>query len=116
MVVEKTEPLPRLVTRSTEGDTGKAVELPADYVSQRVARERVERKQNDVGEQDQRTDTDSESSVKPERVNGVVPKNDQENKRDVEEVTMQVLQNQWKRRLAAIPMRPALADGARRRM
>src|SRR5687768_9651542 len=116
MVIEKTETFPRLVPWTTKRDARKAIDFTADDVSQRMARERVERKQNDVGEQDQRTDTNPESAVEPERVNRVVPENDQKNKRDVEKVTMQVLQDQWKCGLAAITMRTTLADCACRRI
>src|SRR5688572_28681076 len=116
MLVEKTETFPRLVPRATECDTRETVDLAADDVSQRVARERVERKQNDVGEQDQRTNPDSEAAIKPERVNRVVPENDQEDERNVEKVAMQVLQDEWKGSLAAIPVRAAFADCARGRI
>lgn len=116
MVVEKTETFPRLVPLSTKSHARKAVELAANDVSQRVARERVERKQNDIGEQDQGTDTDPESAVKRERVNSVVPENDQENEGYVEEVTVQVLQNERECGLAAITMRTTLTDRACRRI
>ena len=102
--VEKSKPLPRPVPRTAEGDTRKAVDPAAREVPERVTRDRVKREQNDIDEQDHGSNADAEPPVEPERVKRVVPENDQEYEREVEKVTMQVLQNQWKRGLAAIFM------------
>src|SRR5689334_3339435 len=104
MFIEKTKPLPRAVSRPAKRDTRKAVDLAADEVPKRVTGERIKREQNDVGEQDQRSNTDPEAAAEPKRVKRVVPENDQEYERDVEKVTMQVLQDQRERSLTAITM------------
>jgi hypothetical protein len=51
----------------------------------------VKREQNNIGKQDERTDSNPNASLKPESANRVVPENNQEYESHVEEVTVEVL-------------------------
>src|SRR5947208_11733548 len=85
-----------------------------------MTRQSVERKQNDVCEQHQRSDADAEvfssRRWKPKSSNRVVPENHQKDDGDIKKVAMKVLEDERKTRLAAITMRMRLAHGASRRI
>src|SRR5271168_1588776 len=104
------------MTWPPEGCAGKTVELPPDDVAERMAGQGVSRQQDYVEQQDQRADSDADSSVKKQSVKGIVPKKNEEDEANIEKVAMEVLQNKRERGLAAIAVLPALADGASRRI
>src|SRR6266550_2207559 len=105
---------------AAHGNAGKTVDVAANYMPERMARERVERKQRDIRDQDQRADADAEVfacwRVKPESTDRVVPEYYQKDQRDIEKITMQILQDKWELSLAAIAVRMRLANGAGRRI
>src|SRR6267154_5102859 len=81
-------------------------------MTQRMAGKGVERKKRDIDRQDQRANADSEMAVEEKGVNGVVPKKKDEQHREIKEVAMDVLQNEWEGSLAAIIAACRFTDGA----
>src|SRR5215831_2745837 len=69
---------------------------------QRVAGERVKRKQRYVQSEDKRANADSELPVEEKRTNGVVPEKAKKKNRQIEKVAMDILQNKRKCGLAAV--------------
>ena len=101
-LVQETEGAPGFKTGSAEGRAGKAVELAAGQMTQRVARKGVKGKKTDVNGKDERANSDAEMSAEEERLNGVMPKEGDEEDRKIKKVAMDVLKDKGKRRLAAI--------------
>ena len=68
-LVEECEFLPARMPGAVKRGAGEAIQLAAHDVPQRVAGERVQREQNDVGQQDQRSQADAEVVllVRPEK-------------------------------------------------
>src|SRR5262245_12635836 len=85
-----------------------------------MTRQRVTRQQNNVRHQNERSNSDAKllpaCRGKPKCGDGVVPQDDEKNYRNVKKVTMQVLDDERKARLANVAMRVRLADGACRRI
>src|SRR4029077_19091441 len=100
------------MTRTSKGHAGKAVELSACDVSERVAGQGISRQQDYVEQQDESGDPDPDSSIKKESPERVPPKKDEEDEPYIEKVTMEVLQNKRKCSLTSIAVFAALADGA----
>src|SRR6266404_1062526 len=76
-----------------------------------MARKCVERKQRDVESEDERADTDAEVAVEEEGVNGVVPKKNDEQNREVKEIAMDILEDERKSGFAAIVTAGRFTDG-----
>src|SRR4051812_42605019 len=78
-----------------------------------MAGERIQREQDDVGQHDERAEPHSESTlpVKESQVN-VVPEEDEEDDREIEEVAVDVLQDERERRLTFIALVTAIIDRA----
>jgi hypothetical protein len=89
--IEKTGASPGGMTGLAKRHTGKAVNLPTDNVPQRMTGDRVKREQYYVDKQDERATTYAKAAIEPERTDGVVPENNQEDERYVKEITMEVL-------------------------
>ena len=93
--IKKRNATPSAVPRPAGDYARKAIDIAADDVPERMTRQRVERKQNDVREQHQRTYPDAEMFTrrrgKPKSSDRVVPEYDQENDRNVQKITMQIL-------------------------
>ena len=100
--VQETETAPSFKTGAAECRARKTIKFAAGKMTQRVAGKGVEGKKNDVDRQDERADADAEMSAEEERPNGVMPKKRNEENRKIKEVAMNVLQDEGKRRLAAI--------------
>src|SRR6266403_2038752 len=77
-----------------------------------MARKCVERKQRDVESEDERADTDAEVAVEEEGVNGVVPKKNDEQNREVKEIAMDILEDERKSGFAAIVAARRFTDRA----
>src|SRR6266478_1174223 len=71
-------------------------------MTQGVAGKSVKRKKEDIDRQDDRANPDAEMAVEEERTNGVVPKKNDEQNREIEKIAMDILQDKGKRGLAAI--------------
>src|SRR5690242_18690262 len=90
----------------------------AHQVPQRMAAERVARKEQRVDRQQQAADADPEMGrscgciLEPERVIRVRQEDDDEENAEIEEVAVHVLQHEWERTLAEIRF-SGLADRAR---
>ncbi len=86
-----------------------------------MAAERVAAKEDDVGRQDERTETNAEADGpgrrigEPQRQPHVIGEDDDEEQRQIEKVPVDVLEDQRERALAEIRL-ARLADGARRRI
>jgi hypothetical protein len=105
--------MPRLVGRGA----GKAVELPAYQVAQRVAGEQIQGQQNDVDQEDDGSEPNVKVALIPESFNCVLPQKDKEDDRSIEKIAVQVLQDEWKLCLAPILLPPGwLTHGAARRI
>ena len=120
MLIEKRNPAPGSMAWPAGNNTRKAIQIAADYVPQRMTRQRIARQQNDVNEQNQRAGADAEvlarRGVKPKSCERVIPQDDQKNDGDVQKIAMQILQDEWKTRFAAITMRMRFADRSTRRI
>src|SRR5207249_7105619 len=96
---------------------GQLVEVAADNVAHRVAAQGVPAEEDDVGRQHQCPHADAERGPaggwvgKPERLVHVMEQDGQKYQRDVEEIPVDVLHDEWERRLATILL-PGLAYGA----
>src|SRR5262249_31115964 len=118
---EETAPGPILVTPIETTDAivgaladrgaGEPVAESANQMAQRMASEGVAAQQGHVRQQHQRADADAEAAVKPKRLPDVVGQQEDEDQREVEEVSMDILQDQRKGALAEIT-RARLADRA----
>ena len=111
--VENAQPLPGRMARAAEGRAGKAVELSAYDVAERVAGQGISRQQNYVEQQDESAQPQSDSSIKKEGPECITPKKDEEDEPHIQKVAMEVLQNQRKRSLSLIAALAVLTDGAR---
>jgi hypothetical protein len=100
------------MTRASEGRTGKAVELSAYDVSERMAGQGISRQQDYVEQQNESADPDPDSSIEKESPERVPPKKDEEDEPYIQKVAMEVLQNKRKCGLTSIAVLPVLADGA----
>src|SRR5260221_10683823 len=84
-------------------------------MAQRVTGKSVEGQQDNVSQHDQRAQPDTEDrrglrNRKEKCFAGVVPEEPQKENRQVQEITMDVLQDEWKRSLARIFAFAAFAD------
>ena len=125
MPVERTYTAPRLEAGSPAPHAGEAVDVPADQVPQRVAAERVTRKQNHVYGHHERADADTEfararrhGAIRQHAVHwptrrekDVVGEDENENHRRVHGIAVQVLKNERKLGLTLVTV-AWLADGA----
>ena len=94
-------------------DARKTVELAAGKMSERMARESIEREKCYIDEKHERTQAYAEAPIEPETFIGVVPKKEDEDDRDVEEISVQILENERKGGLTPVSMLPYLANSAR---
>src|SRR5262245_42920283 len=97
--IQEGEFLPAGVPRAIHGRAGEAVQGSPDEVPQRVAGERVEGEQNDVGQQNQSPQSDAEvvMLVRPEKKEGldrVIPEEAKEDYGPIQEVAVEVLQDE----------------------
>ena len=81
-------------------------------MTQGVAGKSVKRKKEDIDRQDDRANPDAEMTVEEERTNGVVPKKNDEQNREIEKIAMDILQDKGKRGLPAILAVRRFPDGA----
>src|SRR5215467_10146198 len=81
-------------------------------MSQRMAGERVKRKQRYVQCENKRTNADSELAVEEKRTKGVVPEKTEKKNRQIEEIAMDILENERKGSFAAILAIRRFADCA----
>src|SRR6478736_5665017 len=106
--VERGDPLPERVPRLAPPRAREAVELAADDVPQRVARERIAAQQGGVEAQDEHPQPDPDAAARREdRLDRVDPQEDQRDEREVQEVAVEVLEDEREGRLEAV----ALVDG-----
>src|SRR2546430_1183547 len=92
----------------------KAVQLAAQQMAQGMAREKVERQQNDVHQQYDGTDAHTKSVFEEEAVYRVIPEKRQEDDRQVHEVSMRVLQDEGKFSFASVAAAGFFRHGAAR--
>src|SRR5258705_2856202 len=125
MAIERADATPRLKARSPAPHTREAVDVSADQVPQRVASERVARKQNHVDQHDQRADAHAElarsrghgavsqdAADRPaHRKQDIVRENEDEDHCRIHGIAMQVLKNERKLGLTLVPV-ARLTDGA----
>src|ERR1043166_5939384 len=110
-----------VVSGLTEDGALDLVLYAADQMAHRVATQRVTAQQDNIDQQDQRSDADSKRChacrgiLEPEGVPGVKGQDDQKSERKIQEVAVNVLQDQGQRALAAIVL-ARLPDGTRRRI
>src|SRR5947209_16093304 len=81
-----------------------------------MTREQVQRKKDDVHQQDQRAQADAKMSVKPEGTNRVIPEKAEKDDCAVKKVAVNVLQNKREARLTTIIAVRALTHGTGRRV
>ena len=105
--------LPQAVPGLVGFCAGKTIELAAHQVAQGVAREQVKTQQNNVGEQHQRAQANAEVAVPPEGDNCIFPQETQEDHGKIKEIAVEILQDEWELRLAAVFM-ARLAHGTGR--
>ena len=86
------------MARRPEGGTGEAVELAADKMAEGMAGKCVGGEEQDVYEHHERPRADAETFREAEGEDGVVPKEAEEEEREVEKITVQVLQDERKAR------------------
>src|ERR1700756_655144 len=67
-----------------------------------MARQRIRRQQNDIDQQHQRAHTHSELPVKVESLKHVFPQEKQEQHRQVQKISMDILENERKSRFALV--------------
>src|SRR5439155_17883729 len=80
----------------------KAVQLAAQQMAQGMAREKVERQQNDIHQQYDGTDAHTKSVFEEEAVYRVIPEKRQEDDRQVHKVSMRILKNEGELSLATV--------------
>src|ERR1700688_3821236 len=85
-------------------------------MAERMARQRVNGKQDNVEQQNQAADANAKLSVEEKTLDRVMPQKNQEKNREIKKIAMHILQNKWKRRFAAIFAVGRLPHGARRRI
>jgi|SRR5581483_584759 len=105
--IEKAQLLPSAVARAIERRTGEAIQLAAHEMPQRVTGKRVQGKQHDVDQQNQRAYTNAEvepsiSTGEEEGAYGVIPEDDEKDDCRIQKIAMDVLQDKRKAGLAAI--------------
>ena len=100
--IQEAHAAPGGVARASEGRARKAIELASSEMAQRMARARVERKQRDIHRKDKRPNPDAEMAVEKESLHRVVPEKQDEHKRKIEKITVDILENERKRRLSGI--------------
>jgi len=115
-LVQKADPAPSGVARASEGRAGEAVEFASREVAERVARKGVKREQGNVQGQNESADTDAEVAVEIEGYDGVVPEEQDEDDRNIEEIAVKILENEGKSCLALVIAFRWLANGAGRRI
>src|SRR6476469_5962370 len=116
--VARGDPLPERVPRLAPPRAREAVELAADDVPQRVARERIAAQQRDVEAQDEHAQPDPDAAARREdRLDRVDPQEDQRDEREVQEVAVEVLEDEREGGLEAVALVDRrLADRATRRV
>ena len=102
------------MTWTAEIHARKTVQLAAEQMAQGVAGEKVERQQNDIDQQYDRTDAHTESIFEEEAMYRVIPEKCQENDRQIHEVSMRVLKNKRKLSLATVATAGSFCHGAAR--
>src|SRR5215207_3336662 len=117
--VEHGDAAPEPVPRASGGGAGEAVEPAPDEVAERVASEREEREQDDVGEQHQRPEAGpgmqrAVGAAEEESAHGVVPEERQHERGEVEEVAVGVLEDEREARLAVVAAAAPPGHRARR--
>src|SRR2546428_7084547 len=90
-----------------------AVEIAAEEIAHRVAGERVAGEEQDVREHDERPETDAEPSAEVEREDRVPPQEREDDRGEVQEVAVEVLDDEGEARLAGVAA-AHVGDGARR--
>src|SRR5258708_17325493 len=99
---------------ATCSGAGKPIQLAADQVPERMTGKSVERKANDVDEQDERAEANAKMSAQVEGQNHVVPKESQEHYREIKEIAMQILQDKRERGFSFVTLVSAIAHRAGR--
>src|SRR5947207_9334384 len=100
---------------SREIHAGEAIEFSAHQMSPRMAREKIQRQQDDVEQQNQRPESNPNSVGKEKSFDRVMPKEDEEDNCQIHEITMDILQDERKPCLATI-IALTLRHGATRRI
>src|SRR5882724_9196837 len=80
-------------------------------MAERMAGKRVERKERNVDRQDQRADTNPKMALEKESADGVVPKKNDEQNREIEKIAMDVLEDERKSGFPAIVATKWFTDG-----
>src|SRR6185436_20747309 len=93
---------PEAVPGAGRRGAGKTVELPARQVPPRMARGRVQRQRTGARQDGQRAEPDAEAGLELEGLIHVVPEEDEPERREVEGVAVQVLEDEWKLLLARV--------------
>ena len=83
---------------------------------ERVARQRINRKQNHIQEQNHCANSYSHVSVKKESVKRVAPKENEEDEAHIKEEAMQILKNKGKHSLSSVAAFSAFTYGTGRRI
>src|SRR5713101_5443925 len=82
--------------------TGKTVELSAGKVTQRMTGKQIQRQQDDIHQQDNRTHAYPEAVVKKEAADRIMPEKRDEYHRQIKKIAVQVLQDERELGLAEI--------------
>src|SRR5580692_11765193 len=85
-----------------ESRAGEAIELASGKVAQRVAGKRVQREQDDVRGQNDGAEADAKVAVEVEGHEGIVPKKQDEHDRQIEKISVDILQDERKLRLPVV--------------
>ena len=105
--VERRDPLPYRVLHPPATCAREAVDPAADQVAQRVARQREQRQEGRVDDEDHAPEAEPRSALRVERERRVDPQEEQRDEREVQEVAVEVLEDERERRLHPV----ALVDG-----
>src|SRR5580704_3175763 len=116
-LVERGYPLPRAVARLSQLRLRVAIESTTDEMAPRVTAERVPAQQDDVDEHDPGAESELHMTVGcPEGQIHVVPEEARDDQHEIEEESVQIVEEERERRLAAVLAVAELADRARRRI
>src|ERR1700676_3053331 len=85
-------------------------------MAERMARQRVNGKQDNVEQQNQAADANAKLSVEEETIDRVMPQKNQEKNREIKKIAMHILQNKRKGGFAAIFAVGRFANGTRGRI
>src|SRR6267154_6014421 len=83
-------------------------------MSQGMARQRIDREQNNIDQQHERAQAHSEFPIKVERQKNVLPQENQKQNREIQKISMDVLQNERKSGFALVVPLPFAHRTSRR--